>query len=113
MLAKSWGPVEVVPSFTRSHHSSSAAAQSLPVACGMRSARGEAAELSLCHSAELGISGHPEPLHNQGCCEDKTAALTPSSPFLQGSALLLLLLTFVAVLVAVLVAQEVASYVLI
>lgn len=76
--------MEAAFSFTRRRNSSSSAAESLPVACRMRIARGEAAELSLCHLAELGISGRPVTLCNVGCYKDKTAALTPSSPCLQG-----------------------------
>lgn len=53
-------------SFTRRHNSSSSAAESLPAACRMRIARGEAAQLSLCHLADLGISGCPVTLYNAG-----------------------------------------------
>lgn len=64
------------------HNSSSSAAESLPITCGMRIAIGEAAELSLCHFAELGISGCPVTLCHMSH-EDKPAALMPSSPSLQ------------------------------
>lgn len=64
-------------------NSSSSAAESLPITCGMRIVIGEAAKLSLCHFAELGLSGRPVTLCNTGCYEDKPAALMPSSPSLQ------------------------------
>lgn len=84
LFSKRWGTVvEAAFSFRRRCNSSSSAVESLPVACRMRIARGEAAKLSLCHLVELGISGCPVTLCNAGCYKGKTAALTPSSPSLQ------------------------------